>query len=110
MGNWKTLHQWQSRAGLGDSPRTILTELSRISAADIVLPLADGSARELHIRCVVRPDRSQAILLERLGLQLPERLRPPDRRDVVATSDLKSLIYRDSRLRTVEVGLRVSKS
>lgn len=23
---WKTLQQWQSRAGLGDSPRTILTE------------------------------------------------------------------------------------
>ena len=74
---WKTLQQWQSRAGLGDSPRTILTELSRISAADVVLPLAGGSARELRIRCVVRPDRSQAILLDRLGLKLPERLRAP---------------------------------
>jgi len=74
---WKTLQQWQSRAGLGDSPRTILTELSRITVADVVLPLADGSARELRIRCVVRPDRSQAILLDRLGLQLPDRLRGP---------------------------------
>jgi hypothetical protein len=74
---WKTLQQWQSRAGLGDSPRTILTELSRITAADIVLPLANGSARELRIRCVVRPDRSQAILIERLELTLPERLRAP---------------------------------
>jgi transposase len=74
---WKTLQQWQSRAGLGDSPRTILTELSRITAADIVLPLADGSARELRLRCVVRPDRSQAILIDRLGLTLPERLRAP---------------------------------
>lgn len=74
---WKTLQQWQSRAGLGDSPRTILTELSRITAADVVLPLADGSRRELRIRCVVRPDRSQAILIQRLGLKLPERLRPP---------------------------------
>jgi transposase len=74
---WKTLQQWQSRAGLGDSPRTILTELSRITAADVVLPLADGSERELRIRCVVRPDRSQAILLDRLGLKLPERLCAP---------------------------------
>jgi transposase len=74
---WKTLQQWQSRAGLGDSPRTILTELSRITAADVVLPLADASGRELRLRCVVRPDRSQAILLDRLGLPLPERLRPP---------------------------------
>jgi transposase len=75
---WKTLQQWQSRAGLGDSPRTILTELSRITAADVVLPLADASRRELRIRCVVRPDRSQALLLERLGLKLPERLRIPE--------------------------------
>lgn len=74
---WKTLQQWQSRAGLGDSPRTILTELSRIHSADIVLPLADSSKRELRLRCVVRPDREQQLLLQRLGLTLPERLRPP---------------------------------
>ena len=71
------VRQWQSRAGLGHSPRTILTEFSRIHAADVVLPLADGSGRELHLRCVVRPDRSQALLLQRLGLTLPERLRAP---------------------------------
>jgi len=74
---WKTLQQWQSRAGLGDSPRTILNELSRIHAADIVLPLADASPRELRIRCVGRPEREQTILLQRLGLALPERLRVP---------------------------------
>jgi transposase len=74
---WKTLQKWQSRAGLGDSPRTILTELSRIHSADVVLPLADDPSRELRIRCVVRPDREQAILLQRLGLSLPSRLAPP---------------------------------
>jgi transposase len=74
---WKTLQQWQSRAGLGDSPRTILTELSRIHSADIVLPLADGSNREIRLRCVVRPDPEQLWLLQRLGLTVPERLRPP---------------------------------
>ena len=74
---WKTLQQWQSRAGLGHSPRTILSELSRIHAADIVLPLDDGSKRELRLRRVVRPDREQELLLQRLGLSLPERLRPP---------------------------------
>ena len=73
---WKTLPQWQSRAGLGEAPRTIPTELSRIHAADIVLPLADASRKELRLRCVVRPDREQAILLQHLGLTLPERLRP----------------------------------
>ncbi len=74
---WKTFQKWQSRAGLGDSPRTILTELSRIHSADIVLPLADGSKRELRLRCVVRPEHEQQLLLQRLGLTLPERLHPP---------------------------------
>ncbi len=73
---WKTLQKWQSRAGLGDSPRTILTEFSRIHCADIVLPLADGSGRELRLRCIVRPEREQALLLQRLGLTLPQRLHP----------------------------------
>jgi transposase len=83
---WKTLQQWQSRAGLGHSPRTILTELSRLHAADIVLPLDDGSKRELRLRCVVRPDREQELLLQRLGLSLPERLCPPSgSQNVVAT-------------------------
>ena len=78
---WKTLEQWQKRAGLGHSPRTILEELGRIQSSDVVLPLADGSGRELRIRCVVRPDKAQALLLERLGLRLPERLRIPSRID-----------------------------
>jgi len=78
---WKTLEQWQQRAGLGNSPRTILEELARIQSTDVVLPLADGSRRELRIRCVVRPDKAQAMLLDRLGLRLPERLRVPSHVD-----------------------------
>jgi len=74
---WKTLEQWQSRAGLGNSPRTILDELGRIQSTDVVLPLADDPARKLRIRCVVRPDKAQALLLDRLGLRLPERLKVP---------------------------------
>jgi transposase len=74
---WKTLQKWQSRAGLGDAPRTILTELSRIHSADIVLPLADGSGRELRLRCVVQPDKEQALFLQRLGVALPKRLHVP---------------------------------
>ena len=72
---WKTLEQWQKRAGLGNSPRTILDELAMIQAADVILPTATNPSRELKLRCVVRPDRSQAALLDRLGLRLPKRLR-----------------------------------
>ena len=74
---WKTLEQWQQRAGLGHSPRTLLEEIGHIQSADVVLPLADAPARELRIRCVVRPDPAQALLLDRLGLRLP-RTAPPD--------------------------------
>jgi len=74
---WKTLEQWQRRAGLGNSPRTILDEIGRIQSTDVVLPLVDPPGRELRIRCVVRPDPAQAMLLDRLGLRLPERLRAP---------------------------------
>jgi len=70
---WKTLEQWQGRAGLGHSPRTILEELGRIQSTDVVLPTTDG--RALRLRCVVRPDPAQAALLDRLGLELPERLK-----------------------------------
>jgi hypothetical protein len=70
---WKTLEQWQHRAGLGRSPRTILDEAGRIQSTDVVLPTTDG--REVRLRCVVRPDLAQARLLDRLGLALPERLR-----------------------------------
>jgi transposase len=74
---WKTLEQWQQRAGLGNSPRTIFYELARIQSTDVVLPLARDPQRHVRIRCVVRPDRAQAALLDRLGLRLPERLRSP---------------------------------
>jgi transposase len=72
---WKTLERWQSPAGIGDSPRTLLDELRRIQSTDVVLPTTDG--RELHLRCVVRADKAQAALLDRLGIRLPERVRPP---------------------------------
>jgi transposase len=69
---WKTLGQMCHRAGLGDEPRKVLDELSRIRLVDVVLLTRDG--REVRRRCVTRPDDHQAILLHRLGLTLPEYL------------------------------------
>jgi transposase len=74
---WKTLEQWQVRAGLGNSPRFVLDELREIQSMDVALPLADNPAQEVKVRCVVRPEAAQAMLLERLGLRLPLRLRMP---------------------------------
>jgi len=69
---WKTLGQMCKRAGLGDEPRRVLDELSRIRLVDVVLRTRDG--REICRRCVTRPDDHQAILLHRLALSLPEFL------------------------------------
>ena len=86
---WKTLEKWQQRAGLGNAPRTILTELACIQSTDVVLPVEGEVARDLRIRCVVKPDRAQAALLDRLGLRLPQRLRQrrTGPQDAVPTSE-----------------------
>jgi transposase len=76
---WKTLEHWMQRSGLGDAPRPLLEELAKIKSGDVVLPLqeADGTTgRELRLRCVMEPDEAQKVLLNRLGIELPRRLKP----------------------------------
>ena len=77
---WKAVAQWMRRGGLGDAPRTLLEEFAKIKSGDVVLParMADGSGRTIHLRCVTTPDEAQKILLNRLGLTLPQRLRRID--------------------------------
>ena len=73
---WKTLELWQQRAGLGNSPRTLLEELARIQAHDVILPTHPHG--EIRLRCVTQPDAAQAALLDRLGIVLPKRIRLPE--------------------------------
>jgi transposase len=70
---WKTLELWQQQSGLGNSPRTVLEELARIHAHDVILPTTTHG--EIRLRCVTQPDAAQAVLLERLGIVLPKRMR-----------------------------------
>ncbi len=69
---WKTLAQLCQRGGLGNEPRRVLDELAELRVMDVVLPTSDGI--EIRRRCVNRPNEHQAILLDRLGLQLPRYL------------------------------------
>lgn len=69
---WKTLAQRCRRAGLGDEPRKVFSELQQIGLVDVVLPTKSGV--EIRKRCVTQPDEHQAILLQLLGLQLPQKL------------------------------------
>jgi transposase len=78
---WKTLAGWMRAAGLGDAPRSLLSELAKIKSGDVVLPAkpsGSGPERTVRLRCVTEPDESQRILLHRLGLDLPRRLRRLD--------------------------------
>ena len=68
---WKTLDQLCRRAGLGDEPRRVFAELAKIQAVDVVLPTRQGIT--IRKRCITRPTDHQAILLQRLGLQLPSQ-------------------------------------
>lgn len=72
---WKMLELWMSRCGLGNGPRPLIEEFDRIKTNDVVLPTSTG--REVRIRCVTQTDESQRILLDRLGLKIPNRLGEP---------------------------------
>jgi hypothetical protein len=78
---WKTLAQLMRAGGLGDAPRTVLEEFARVKSGDVVLATrtADGRpGKTIRLRCVTSPDEGQKVLLGRLGLTLPQRLRRVD--------------------------------
>ena len=66
---WKMMAQLCTRAGIGDEPRRVFEEISKIKVVDVILPTRTGV--EIRKRCVTRPSEHQAILLQHLGLELP---------------------------------------
>ena len=75
---WKTLAGWMRRSGLGDAPRPLIEELAKIKSGDVVLPAEPRGgrpARTIRLRCVTEPDAAQKVLLHRLGINYPRRLR-----------------------------------
>jgi transposase len=78
---WKTLAGWMHGAGLGDAPRTVIEDLAKLKSGDVVLQARaprGGPKRRITLRCVTEPDEAQAVLLHRLGLTPPRRLRRLD--------------------------------
>ena len=72
---WKTLQSWMERAGLGRGVRTVLEEFARLKAHDVLLRTSTG--RAVRVCCLPRPDAAQQVLLDHLGVELPERLGGP---------------------------------
>jgi len=73
---WKILEGWQSRARLGNSPRTILDEVGQIQSGDVILPTTTGE--KIRLRCIARPEQEQKVILQHLGIDLPKRMRLPE--------------------------------
>jgi transposase len=69
----KTLGQNCKRAGLGSEPRKVLDEIAQVKAVDVALPTKQGTV--IRKRCIAQPTKPQAILLQMLGLHLPQQLR-----------------------------------
>lgn len=72
---WKTLEGWLAQANVGKSVPTIIEDLKRLAAVDVILPLENG--RDLKLTCVAQPNKDTAVILDRLGIRLPTRLRSP---------------------------------
>jgi len=68
---WRTLELWMHACGLGTAPRKLLEEMAEIRSLDVVLPT--GAGKDLRLRIVSRPEQHLAILLQRLGLLLPNK-------------------------------------
>ena len=68
---WRTLQQWMETCGLGTAPRKLLEEMAEVRSLDIVLPNKTGSS--IRLRTVSKPEKHLAILLQRLGLPLPNK-------------------------------------
>lgn len=68
---WRTLQQWMSGCGLGTAPRKLLEQMAEVRSLDIVLPT--GTDKEIRLRTVSRPETHLAILLQKLGLLLPNK-------------------------------------
>jgi transposase len=69
---WVTLKHLLLRRHSKLSPAKALAVLATLQSADIVLPTTDG--RQIRLRRITTPTPEQALLLDQLGIVLPERL------------------------------------
>jgi len=69
---WKAMGQMCKRAGLGDEPRKVFDEIAQLKVVDVILPTKKGI--EIRKTCISSPTKPQAVLLARLGLDLPTHL------------------------------------
>jgi transposase len=69
---WVTFKHLLKRKHSDLSPARALALLSTLHSADIILPTTDG--REIRLRRITTPNPDQQLLLDQLGITLPQRL------------------------------------
>lgn len=84
LAMYKSLELWMASKGLGNSPAKLLEEFREIRSMDIVMPVKDRYP--LRLRIVARPDEHVRVLLQRLGIKIPNR--PKTVENVVKTLPL----------------------
>jgi transposase len=71
LAMYKSLELWMDSKGLGNSPAKLLEEFREIRSMDIVMPIKDRNP--VRLRMVAKPDEHVRVLLQRLGLKIPNR-------------------------------------
>jgi len=71
LSMWKSLEMWMDTSGLGKSPKKLFEELKEIRSVDVLVPVKDRST--LRLRVVAKPDKHVQILLDRMGIKLPNQ-------------------------------------
>jgi len=66
---WRSLEQWMSAKGLGTCARRLVAEMREVRSLDIVLGVTDRGA--VRLRVVGQPEKPLQVLLQHLGLPLP---------------------------------------
>jgi transposase len=71
LAMYKSLALWMESKGLGNSPAKLLEEFREIRSMDIVMPVKDRNP--IRLRIVAKPDEHVRVLLQRLGIKIPNR-------------------------------------
>jgi len=70
---WKMLGQICKKVGLGNEPRKVFDEIAQIKVVDVVMPTKQGTV--ITKSCIAQPTKAQSVLLQQLGLHLPQRMK-----------------------------------
>ena len=71
LAMYKCLELWMVKSGLGASPAKLLEEFREIRSMDVILPVKDR--HPVRLRLVAKPDDHIRVLLQKLGLKVPNR-------------------------------------